>query len=232
MSTGEAGSTSTAVPTCTAEAPARSISTASSADRIPPTAMMGASGTTRAASKTARSVSGFSAGPDIHPVTAPSAGRRVAATHPDRRGRPADREPVGARRGRTLERAPAAPSPSSAASRRPARATSARRRPRSRPSGRRVPRARRGGAPRRVRRDGARSPRPPAASAARRSAGRTPRATPRDRDDHRAPHPGEARELGVDERVDARVLQPRGPHGPGRGLRDPRGRRSLARAPS
>ena len=177
ISTGAAGSTSTAVPTCTAEAPARSISTASSADRTPPTAMIGASGTTRAASKTARSVSGFSAGPDIQPVTGPERGAQGRGDDAERRGRPADREPVSAgpdaraselrqlgRRHRQLRE--------DRHERHPRDGTHDLARPIDD-----VPRGRRGGAPRPVPRGGARSPRPPVASAARRSIARTPRAT-------------------------------------------------------
>ena len=42
-------------------------------------------------------MSGLSAGPDIQPVTGPSAGRSVAASTPIAGGRPAERQPVRAR---------------------------------------------------------------------------------------------------------------------------------------
>ena len=80
--TAAAGSIRVAVPICTAHAPASSISTTSSPVRTPPTPRIGTSGRARATSCTARSEIGRIAGPDSHPVTAPSRGRRPAGSTP------------------------------------------------------------------------------------------------------------------------------------------------------
>ena len=76
--TGARGSRKVAVPTWTASAPAMSSSTASSPVITPPTPMMAASGWAARTSNTARTATGWMAGPDSPPPAGPDprTGRR------------------------------------------------------------------------------------------------------------------------------------------------------------
>ena len=89
MRAGARGSAKVAVPTWTADAPASTSSAASAPLATPPTPTIGRSGWAACTSWTARTATGWIAGPDSPPPPAPSAGRRVvggglsgAAIHP------------------------------------------------------------------------------------------------------------------------------------------------------
>ena len=74
------GSLNTAVPTRTADAPARTNWSASRPVRMPPMPRIGTSGSAACTCQTQRSATGRMAGPDRPPVTPPSTGRIVSGS--------------------------------------------------------------------------------------------------------------------------------------------------------